>query len=176
MKSICIILLLLSPPLASAQDSGLPRRSPTNEEEVGRNGRGQDWNLPPDIRARLAIERANNEHRKVLEDVEKMSELTVDVTRHYDAQGQLSADDLKNLEKIEKFAKRVLSFAGGSEEDDDSLKELSLKEMIARLFAAVEKVKTTMSKDPRQVVSAVVIGKSNEAITLTQQIRRIYRK
>jgi hypothetical protein len=175
MRPLLVILLLLSP-VAYAQDVGQPSkgRPPMSEEEAARMG--QEWNLPPEMRARLAIERANNEHRKVLEDVDAMSELTEQVSRHYETQGKLSSGEMKGLEKIEKLAKRILLFAGGSEEKDDTLKSLSLKEMIARLNEAVEKVKTTMAKEPRQVISATVIANSNETIILAQQIRRSQKK
>ena len=172
MKSLLIILLLLSP-VAYAQDVGQPSkgRPPMSEEE-----KGQEWNLPPEMRARLAIERADNEHRKVLGDVEEMSELAGKVSRHFEAQGKLSSDDLKGLEKIEKLAKRILIFAGGSEEKDEALKSLPLKDMVARLGEAVEKVKVTMAKEPRQVISAAVVANSNETILLAQQIRRSQKK
>lgn len=173
LATLLLALSAVAAVAASPQDSGLPSktRPPLTEEELA-----QEWNLPPEMRARLAIERANSEHRKVLEDVEHLSELTDGVAKHFQAQGKLSSDDLKSLEKIEKLAKRVLTFAGGSQEDDDSLKGLSLKDMVERLATAVEKVKGTMAKEPRQVISAAVIANSNETIILTQQIRRSQKK
>ena len=172
MKSLLIILLLLTP-VAYAQDVGQPSkgRPPMSEEEMG-----QEWNLPPEMRARLAIERADNEHRKVLGDVEEMSELTEKVSRRFETQGKFSSDDLKGLEKIEKLAKRILLFAGGSEEKDEELKSLALKDMVSRLGEAVGKVKAIMAKEPRQVISATVVANSNEAIILAQQIRRSQKK
>ncbi|HEV8487998.1 MAG TPA: hypothetical protein VGV87_31045 [Blastocatellia bacterium] len=138
----------------------------------------QESNLPEEMRIRMAIERADGEHRKILEDVKKMSELTDEVSTAYGDRAQLSPDDVKKLSTIEKLAKRVLTHAGGSEVDDKShdTESLSLGDAFHHMCAAVSRIKNDMTEQTRHIVSAVVIASSNEVITMTHLIRRKQKK
>jgi len=174
MKFFLHITLLLSITLAAvAQNtttSVKPRPPLTDEERAEQLN--QELNLPPEMRSRLAIERANNEHRKIVEDAQKMNELSVEIAKRYDERSKLASDDLKNIATIEKLAKRILSFAGGSEEKLEDLKALSLSEAIAQLSKAAENIKKILLAESRHVISAKLIADANEAVNLTQVIRQ----
>ena len=138
----------------------------------------QESNLPEEMRIRMAIERAEGEHKKVLEDVQKMSDLSAEVSTAYGDRAQLSPDDVKKLSTIEKLAKRILTHAGGSEVDDKSpnTESLSLADAVHHMCAAVTRIKNDMAAQTRHVISAIVIASSNEVITMTHLIRRKQKK
>jgi hypothetical protein len=134
----------------------------------------QDPSIPEDMRVRLAIERAESEHRKVMEDVKKLHDLSEDVAKHYREAGRFSDNEIKKVGTIEKLAKRILSHAGGSEVNDKEgdAPRLSMAEAVDQMSAAVSNIKKSMTEETRFVVSAVVIANSNEVINLAQLIRR----
>ncbi|MEW6212581.1 MAG: hypothetical protein AB1631_29925 [Acidobacteriota bacterium] len=132
----------------------------------------QDIELPAEMRARIAIERAEDEHRRFVNDVNKLDELSTEVAKNYREKNSLSTEDMKKLGSIEKLAKKVLSHAGGSAVADEELRKLSMPEAIERMSAAAASIKKNLMAETRHVVSATVIGYSNEIINLTQTIRR----
>src|SRR5258706_12216952 len=120
-----ILFVVLVPLAAVAQGTPPPKPSPRSSTPPVVSGdrdeaSDQESNLPEEMRIRMAIERADGEHRKILEDVKKMSDLTAKVSTAYGDRSQLSPDDVKKLSTIEKLAKKILNHAGGSEVDDKS--------------------------------------------------------
>jgi len=167
---LLIIFLLLISVVASAQ-STKPSLPPLTDEERAEQ-LNQEMNLPPEMRSRLAIERANNEHRKIIEDAQKMNDLSVEIAKRYDERSKLSSDDMKNVGTIEKLAKRILNFAGGSEEKIEDKKTLSLSDCIIQLSKVAENVKKILLTESRHVISAKLIADANEAVNLAQVIRQ----
>ena len=177
------LFVALLPLAAAAQGTPppkpIPRATPTPTVSGDRNESSeQESNLPEEMRIRMAIERAEGEHRKVLEDVQKMSDLSTEVSTAYGDRSQLSPDDVKKLSAIEKLAKRILTHAGGSEVDDKSpdTESLSLADAVHHMCAAVTRIKTDMVAQTRHVISAIVISSSNEVITMTHLIWRKQKK
>ena len=154
--------LLLS--AAAAQDGRPDLKPPTSE---------QDITLPDEMRARLAIERAEGEHRKFLEDVKELGGLSDQLTADYTKRGRLASEDLKRVSAIEKRAKRMLGYAGGREIDDkpSGPAQLAIKDAVAQLGAVIEKLTKTVMTETRHVVSATVIADLNEVLNLAQYIR-----
>ena len=169
-------LLLFASSIAFAQ--GDPHARMKNAEprstEERKDPRQQEVNIPEDMRVRLAIERAESEHRKVMEDVNKLHDLSEDIAKHYREAGSLSGNELKKVGTIEKLAKRILSHAGGSEVNpkEGEAPSLSIGEAVDQLSVAVSNIKKSMTAETRFVVSAMVIENSNEVINLAQFIRR----
>jgi hypothetical protein len=130
--------------------------------------------LPDEMRSKMAIRRAEGEHRKVLEDVEKLSDLADEIAKGYGERKQLSPDDLKRLSTIEKLAKHVLTHAGGDEVDDKSVtnEHMPLADAIDKLNTVAATIRKDMKAETRFVVSATVIANSNEVIALARFIRR----
>jgi hypothetical protein len=168
--SVCLILCTLGaaaqgPKPQSSQDlPGKPREDRWNNE--------QDSAVPEDMRLRMAMERAESEHRKVLGDVDKLKELSSEVARDYQERGKLSGDDLKKVTTIEKLAKRVLDHALGDQVNDKALKPITLAEAVDRMKVVASKINEAMKTETRYEVSAVVIADSNELIHLAQIIKR----
>jgi hypothetical protein len=177
-KQLQACLLILSAFLASSAQSSSPiarrpgQSQPPPETPPEHRANNQDIELPAEMRARLAIERAEDEHRKFVDDVKKLDELSNEVANNYREKSNLSPDDMKKLGSIEKLAKRVLSRAGGTGVEDEELKNLPLPEAIERMSTAASSIKKSLMVETRHVISATVIGYSNEIINLTQVIRR----
>jgi hypothetical protein len=167
------LFILLSAPAVTAQsarpakppETKTPDKFPTDDE--------QEVGLPQDMRVKMAIARAEGEHKKVLEDVEKLSDLSGEIARGYGERKRLSTDDVKKLSTIEKLAKHVLSNAGGEEFDEkyDTVENISLADALDKLSNAAAKIKKEMTAETRFVVSATVIANSNEVISLARFIR-----
>ena len=139
-------------------------------------GKPQDSALPDDMRTRMAVERAENDHRKVLEDVDKLSALSSEVARGYHDRGRLSDEELKKVSAIEKLAKHVLTHTLGDEVEDKSPKPSNMTEAVDQMNAAAASIKKTMEAETRFEVSAVVIASSNQVITLAHFIKRVHNK
>jgi hypothetical protein len=171
MKFFLLITFTMLISLAASAQSTKPSPPPLTDEERAEQ-LSQEMNLPPEMRSRLAIERANNEHRKIVEDAQKMNDLSVDIAKRYEERNNLSSDDLKNVGTIEKLAKRILTFAGGSEEKIEEKRALSLSDCIIQLGKVAENVKKILLTESRHVISAKLIADANEAINLAQVIRQ----
>lgn len=173
--SLLILSALLSPSAqATSPNTGRPIRQsqPPPETPPDHRAADQDIELPAEMRARLAIERAEDEHRRFVNDVNKLDDLSTQVANNYREKSSLSSDDLRKLGSIEKLAKKILSHAGGSAVTDEELRKFPLPEAIERMSAAAASIKKNLMAETRHVVSASVIGYSNEIINLAQVIRR----
>lgn len=137
--------------------------------------REQDLSMPDEMRARMAIERANNEYRKTLEDADHLNELSAEIAKSFHERGQLNADELKKVGTIEKLAKRLLSQAGGDQVDDGSTEQKTLDEIVDRMSTAAATVPKMLKEQTRFVVSATTIATLNDIINLAQFIRHKYK-
>lgn len=161
--SIFTFLLLSA---AVAQDGRPDLRLPSSTD--------QDITLPDEMRVRLAIERAEGEHRKFLEDVKELSDLSDQLTADYGKRGQFASEDFKKVSAIEKRAKRMLGYAGGKEVDakPSGPAQLTIKDAVAQLSALIGKITKAVTTETRHVVSATVIADLNEVLNLAQFIRQ----
>src|SRR5258708_1157472 len=88
---------------ALAQNTGtMPRSSDNKSGRIHKND-DQEVTLPDDMRIKMAIAREENDYKKTLEDVEKLSGLSEEVAKVHVDHKQLSADDVKKLNTIEKL-------------------------------------------------------------------------
>jgi hypothetical protein len=170
---IIFFIALATVVTAQSSNPNVKSRPVAVDEERTEQLNQQELNLPPEMRSRLAIERANSEYRKIIEDAQKMNDLSAEVAKRYGEKNHLSSDDVKDVAQIEKLAKRILNFAGGSEEKMEEKKALSLPEAILQLDKAAESVRKFLMAETRHVVSAKLIADANEAVNLAQVIRHL---
>jgi hypothetical protein len=172
---VLAIFILLLASAATAQAVRPDPKPPPNKTPDKYPDDGQEVShLPEDMRIKMAIARAEEDHKKVLEDVEKLNNLSTEIVRGYGESKRLSADDIKKLGTIEKLAKRVLTQSGGEEVDQksDSIEHMPLADAIDLLSTTVANIRKEMTAETRYVVSATVIANSNEVIGLSRFIRR----
>lgn len=169
MKFVLIILFLVFSSTAAAQSPDFPnaKERPRSERDLG-----PEQDLPPEMRARLEIERRDNSHKKILEEAQRLDDLASGIAKHFQQSGSLSSDDMKDLSTIEKLAKRILDFAGGSEEKVDNFKPSALGDMLNHLCTLSAKVNNILKTETRHVISATLVADSNETITLVQFIKK----
>ena len=169
MLAIFILLLAFA---ATAQAVRPDPKPPSKTDKYPDDGQ-EVSHLPEDMRTKMAIARAEEDHKKVLEDVEKLNNLSTEIVRGYGESKRLSADDIKKLGTIEKLAKHVLTQSGGEEVDQksDATEHMPLADAIDLLSTTVANIRKEMTAETRFVVSANVIANSNEVINLSRIIR-----
>src|SRR5206468_7474499 len=123
----------------------------------------ENSHIPEEMRIKMEIARADEEYKKTLDDADKLSTLSTEVTQAFHGAGKLAGDDLKKLGTIEKLAKRILSQAGGDEVGDrsDDLQSKPLNDALDQLSAAADKVQKCIKEQTRFVVSATVISNAD---------------
>lgn len=137
-----------------------------------RNSRDDEQDgFTQDMRIKMAIARAEGDHKKLLEDVEKLSSLSCEIAKGYGEHKRLSSEEIKKLGTIEKLARHVLTNSGGDEVDQKS-DHLQMAEAIDKLNTAAANIKKEMTAETRFVVSATVIANSNEVISLARFIKQ----
>lgn len=146
-----------------APETRVQDRLPKTEE--------QDGGLGQDMRVKMAIARAEGDHKKLLEDVEKLSSLSSEIAKGYGEHQRLSPDEIKKLGTIEKLARRVLTSSGGDEVDQKS-DPMQLGDAIDKLNTTAASIKKEITAETRFGVSATVIANSNEVISLARFIRQ----
>ena len=177
--SVCLMCCCLA---AAAQtnkqqpSSKLPADDHPRRPLEDKWGKAQDSGLPDEMTTRMAVERAENDHRKILIEVDKLAELSSDVARGYQDRGKLSDEEIKKLGTIQKLAKHVLNHVLGDEVENQSSEPVTLAEAIDQLKTAAANIKKTMMAETRFEVSAVVVANSNELIRLTHLIKRKHGK
>ena len=170
---VLAVFILLFASAATAQATR-PEVKPPPSKALDKYPDGQEAShLPEDMRIKMAIARAEEDHKKVLEDVEKLNSLSTEIARGYGESKRLSADDIKKLGTIEKLAKHVLTQSGGEEVDQksDAIEHMPLADAIDLLSTTVASIRKEMTAETRFVVSANVIANSNEVINLSRIIR-----
>jgi hypothetical protein len=177
-----IFFLLLFAIAAAAQNRKLPAGTDAVTKPrmpgapVTKSDSDQDLNFPPDMRARMAIERADIEYRKSHEDADKLNDMSAEVAKSYRDRGNLTAEELKKLSAIEKLAKRILDHVGGDEVDDKNKdSQRSVSQAVEQMSEAAANVQKGMKEQTRYGVSATVIANSNQIISLAQFIRHTVR-
>ncbi|HWN99383.1 MAG TPA: hypothetical protein VNS63_08950 [Blastocatellia bacterium] len=170
------VWLILSSFAAVAQTKPQPSPDPPRKVRDEHWQNSPDSGLPDEMRKRMEVERAETDHRKILEDVDKLNELSSEVARGYHERGKLSNEDLKRVTTIEKLAKHVLNHTLGDEVEDKSQKPLTMAEAVDQMKTAAGNIKQTMKAETRFEVSAVVIANSNEVINLVHFIKRSHNK
>lgn len=173
--AVFILLFVLS---ATAQTP--PRPAPRRDDPKisDKSKTDQDGpHLPDEMLKKMEIARAEIEYKKVLDDVDKLNDLSNEVAKGFGERKNLSSDDVKKLGTIEKLAKRVQGYAGGDEFSDkeSSDEPATMAEAIERLNTNASNIKKDMNAETRFVVSFGVIAKCNEMIHLTRFIRRSHK-
>lgn len=160
--SVCFLLLTgalaFTPGSAVGQDPTKEERDPPSEGFH-------------DTLRRMQIKRAENEHKKRVEEAKQAAALAASLTEDAKDQ-QLDRAAEKKLRDIEKAAKRIRSDAGGSD-DDKPLDNppANLAEALQQLSDASKRLNEEMGKTSRHIISASVISSASEMIRLVKAAR-----
>jgi len=144
------------------------------------NGRPRRDDLPKNIRETMAkqrIERQKKLYEELLQKSEEAVKLSEELEKSFTSSNQLSTEDRKKLDRLEKLVKKIRSELGGS--DDDGGREAeenrqnpstmgsafqTLQRNAAQLFSEIK-------KSTRYSISVVAIETSNALLKLVKFIR-----
>lgn len=171
---LVLFLLLSATTLAAQSRSTIPRADPpASEEEEERFG-----SSIREMRQRSYFERLNAEHKLNIKRASEGAALASDLLRAFNRNRALSANDLENLEKLEKIARRIRGYAGGSDDDrgSDSAAPVALGESLSQIADLTSVLQQEVARTARQVVSAKLIADANRVIFLVRQARNFTRQ
>lgn len=143
------------------------------------NGRPRQEELPKNIKETMAkqrIEREKKEYAELLERSEEAVKLSEELEKSFAVSNQLSGEDQKKLERLEKLVKKIRNDLGGDDDGDD---EENLKNKKPSTMGTAFKVLKTnaaelfseIKKSTRYSVSVVAIQTSNALLKLVKFIR-----
>ena len=179
------LLVLLTPVLISltivARQDQRPNtnRSGSSSEQGRADESDQDIpNLPDEVRLRMKREREEAEHRKIVDSAKQLFDTSVEIAKRYRDAKALNDEAFKRISTVEKLARRILSHAGGDvvEPKEHEAEAQSVPDAIDRMILAAESIKKRLTSETRYVVSAAMIGDSNQIIYLAQYLKRGQRR
>lgn len=126
---------------------------------------------------RSYFERLNAEHKQNIKRAGEGATLASDLLRAFNQNRALSSNDLKNLEKLEKIARRIRSYAGGSDDDRESAPNstITLGDSLSQIAELSSGLQQEVEQTARQVVSAKLIADANRVISLVRHARNLAR-
>lgn len=145
--------------------------SPSDEEE------GRFGSSIREMRQRSYFERLDAEHKQNIKRAGEGAILASDLLRSFNRNRALSANDVKSLERLEKIARRIRSYAGGSDDERDSVTEstMTLGDSLSQIAELSSNLQQEVEQTARQVVSAKLIADANRVISLVRQARTLAR-
>lgn len=150
----------------SAQiDASTPSGRPRQEED-----------LPKSIKENLAkgrIEQEKKEYEELLKRGEEALKLAEDLEKSFAANNQLSSEDFKKLERLEKIVKKIRNELGG-DEDDENAEEKSpstLENAFKALQENTVKLVNELKKSTRYSISVLAIESSNMLLKVVKFLR-----
>ena len=139
------------------------------------NGNGEDQKLSEmeeEMRAKREIDAADKTHKENVNRARNLVSLSESLLTAYRANNQLSREDLKKLERVEKLAKKIRDDAGGCEQEADPEKHpKDLPTALARLLEVSDSLKQRVEKTPKRVVSLAIIDEANVLLELIRVVR-----
>lgn len=125
--------------------------------------------------ARNRVALAEKEHRDMINAASEMNYLAKTLFKALQGQCQVSSDDQKKIEKIEKLAKKIRSEQGASGSDLANKPE-SLFSALDRLQKATKEIEEESHKVNRHSISAVLVEQTNEVLGLVKEIKKFKSK
>lgn len=143
------------------------------------SGRTRREELPQNIKETMEkqrIEREKKQYEDLLERSEEAVKLSEELEKSFAVSNQLSADDRKKLDRLEKLLKKIRSELGG---DDEGELEVELdKESPSNIRSAFQTLQknaaqlfSEIKKSTRYSISVVAIRTSNVLLKLVKFIR-----
>ncbi len=140
----------------------------------GKSNGKEDY--PKSIKESLAksrIEREKKDYEELLQNGEEAVKLSESLEKTFTETNKLSAEDQKNLDRLEKLAKKIRRELGandGNEPDDDE-KPSSMRDAFKTLQASTGRLVAELKKTTRYSVSVIAIQSSNAFLKVIKFIR-----
>jgi TolA-binding protein len=138
-----------------------------------RSGRERKEELPEGIRESLAERRLKDEekqHQELLERGTEAGKLTGQIVSSFGSNQTLTAEDKKNLERLEKIVKKIRSDLGG-EDDGDAAAPASLEDAVEQLKSGTLGLTDDLKKTTKISVSVSAIENANAVLKIVRFIK-----
>jgi hypothetical protein len=164
-----VILLPLTIVCVTAQieqpDASSRSGKPTNTEDY-----------PKGIKESLAksrIEREKKDYEELLQNGEEAVKLSESLEKSFTESNQLSAEDQKKLDRLEKLAKKIRRELGANDSDNVVEEEnpSSMLSAFRTLQSSTSKLVTELKKTTRHSISVIAIQSSNAFLKVIKFIR-----
>ncbi|MEW6733987.1 MAG: hypothetical protein AB1489_21855 [Acidobacteriota bacterium] len=140
-----------------------------DKEEEDRKSSSLEENV-----TRALIEREEEKHRKLVTSAGELNTLAQQLCKSAQGQRQLTDENQKKLNKIEKIAKQIRSEQGGNDGDYElENPPQNLEIALERLQQATDEIEKELGKISRHGISITLIVRTNDVIALTKTIKKI---
>jgi septal ring factor EnvC (AmiA/AmiB activator) len=173
-STICfsfLLVMLFGCTAFSQIDAASPNGKPQQKEDLPKNIK--------ETMAKQRIEREKKEYEELLQRSEEAVKLSEELEKSFANSNQISAEDQKKLDRLEKLVKKIRSELGA--DDDDGEREAAEKEKVEKPSTMVNAFKTLQTnaaqlfneikKSTRYSVSVIAIQTSNALLKLVKFIR-----
>lgn len=142
-----------------------------------RSGDPQKEDLPKGIKETLAKHRIDREKKDFAELLARGKEavkLSEELEKSFSENNQLSTEDQKKLDRLEKVVKKIRNEIGADEDDEDAQKEnkpLSILNALKTLKDNTVRLVDELGKTTRYSVSVIAIESSNALLKVVRFLR-----
>lgn len=151
---------------------------PTFPDASTSNGRPKPQEeMPKGIKETLfkrKLEQEKKEFAELLERGEEAAKISEEIKLSFEKNNNLTGEDQKKLERLEKLVKKIRDDLGGEDEDNQELEKERPKDLVNALISVQENASNLLSalkKTSRLTISAVAIESSNAVLKLVRFIR-----
>jgi hypothetical protein len=147
-------------------DASTSRSSEDGDERMGAPEK--------EFAARASLARANAEYKQNLKRAGDSATLAISLRRAFQQNRSLTSAQIKNLEQLEKLARRIRGYAGGSDDGeamDDTPADIG--ESLTRIADIAVQLQQEVEKTSRQAISAKIITSANELVALVRHARNL---
>lgn len=129
-----------------------------------------------EVLAKGRIEREKKDRDELLERGKEAVKLSAELEKSFVQNNQLSTDDRKKLDRLEKLVKKIRSGIGGKDDDDEKSAELveqpsSLLDALKTLQSNTIQLVDELQKTSRYTVSVIAIESSNMLLKVVRFLR-----
>ena len=145
------------------------------------DGKPKREELPKNIKETMAkqrIEREKKEYEELLKRSEEAVKLSEELEKSFTNSNQLSSDDQKKLDRLEKLVKKIRGDLGGDDDGEQGLNEKEKPEKPSTLENAFKTLPknaaqlfSEIKKSTRYSISVIAIQTSNVLLKLVKFIR-----
>ena len=142
------------------------------------NAQPEQEELPKGIKETLAkgrIEREKKDYAELLERGKEAVKLSDDLEKSFSQNNQLSADDRKKLERLEKLVKKIREGIGGKDDDEETVEAADQPSTILSALKTLQsntvKLVDELQKTSRYSVSVVAVESSNLLLKVVRFLR-----
>lgn len=163
---------------AQSQPSTQNSNDSTSADKGSRRSDSQTMTGSPEeeMMARQGIKAAEKDYQENVERAREAAQLSTEIRDAFLHNKAFSHTEQKKLERLEKITRKIRSEAGGSD-GDVTIENLptQIEPALACLAEISDKLRKGVEKTPRQVISAIVIERANEALEIIRVIRTFTR-